>query len=717
MPFLVQIYIKYLPLFFNLTECKSRINNLRFTFEELHPFIDDDHRQLYLASTLNNTLECTIRATGALLKFLESHFKHQSNATLEFTCIKSIESTEVLYMNKMTFEAFKIFEPTTRPSGSSAGKWNRSKEGLSIFGLLNRCKSSLGVKSLCNILRCPLRKYESIIKRQKLIAFFVQSEHYDLVQNLRQHLRSTKNLRGIVRRIANFTASVQDWKNLKKTIDNLLGMSRAIAEYTSECDIFESMSSLISDDIFSVSYFLEKMFDIHESERTYRFVVKSGIDDTLDDKRRKHNGLPDLLTSIAEMEIVDLGDVIEECSIIYLPRIGYMIAVKPVEEDISEEEISAQFSNFDFLFKTNEILHFKSDRCRELDQTFGDTDAEIKQIEFNIIHKLSTLVLSLDETLKSLTDLAGKLDSIISIAMVSKENGWVKPNMTDDNDHEFKIEEGRHPLQEMCVNVFVPNTTSYGKDINIQNLHCYYPILDSSRVCILTGPNGSGKSVYLKQVGTLVYLAHIGSWIPAVKASVPILRRIDTRIKATESISLGLSAFAIDVHQMNSAISSSTKNSLVLIDEFGKGTNDREGESLLVSSLEFFSSLGDYCPFVLVTTHFNTAFDHLYFNPKFKFFTLEYRKEENLVTFFYKLVEGRLSGSSCACEIAASVDIPSDVIERAQFLISNKNPQTFRYPSKWGKKIDFLEKLGKRIMDMDLDKASREDLLFLPDVQ
>uniref|UniRef100_A0A0K2UNZ0 MutS protein homolog 5like [Alligator mississippiensis] n=1 Tax=Lepeophtheirus salmonis TaxID=72036 RepID=A0A0K2UNZ0_LEPSM len=457
-------------------------------------------------------------------------------------------------MNKMTFEAFKIFEPTTRPSGSSAGKWNRSKEGLSIFGLLNRCKSSLGVKSLCNILRCPLRKYESIIKRQKLIAFFVLSEHYDLVQNLRQHLRSTKNLRGIVRRIANFTASVQDWKNLKKTIDNLLGMSRAIAEYTSECDIFESMSSLISDDIFSVSYFLEKMFDIHESERTYRFVVKSGIDDTLDDKRRKHNGLPDLLTSIAEMEIVDLGDVIEECSIIYLPRIGYMIAVKPVEEDISEEEISAQFSNFDFLFKTNEILHFKSDRCRELDQTFGDTDAEIKQIEFNIIHKLSTLVLSLDETLKSLTDLAGKLDSIISIAMVSKENGWVKPNMTDDNDHEFKIEEGRHPLQEMCVNVFVPNTTSYGKDINIQNLHCYYPILDSSRVCILTGPNGSGKSVYLKQVGTLVYLAHIGSWIPAVKASVPILRRIDTRIKATESISLGLSAFAIDVHQMNSAI-------------------------------------------------------------------------------------------------------------------------------------------------------------------
>ena len=154
------------------------------------------------------------------------------------------------------------------------------------------------------------------------------------------------------------------------------------------------------------------------------------------------------------------------------------------------------------------------------------------------------------------------------MAAVAVENDWVLPDMEEAaasaSNGGLVIEAGRHPLQEMCTNTFVPNPTRMS--------------VGGAKMMVMTGPNACGKSVYLKQVGIIVYLAHLGSFVPAASATVPIFDRIVTRIQTLETLSLGLSAFAVDVNQMSLALRSASASSLVLVDEFGKGTDEKDGQ-------------------------------------------------------------------------------------------------------------------------------------------
>ena len=133
-------------------------------------------------------------------------------------------------------------------------------------------------------------------------------------------------------------------------------------------------------------------------------------------------------------------------------------------------------------------------------------------------------------------------------------------------------------MQEECVPNFIPNETNMG---GCQN-----------KIMILTGPNACGKSVCLKQVGIICFLAHLGSWVPASEATIPIVDGIYTRIQTVDSIALGLSAFTVDLNQMSRALNNGSGHSLVLVDEFGKGTTKMDGQALLGSCIEHWCQQG-----------------------------------------------------------------------------------------------------------------------------
>merc|ERR1711973_280596 len=144
---------------------------------------------------------------------------------------------------------------------------------------------------------------------------------------------------------------------------------------------------------------------------------------------------------------------------------------------------------------------------------------------------------------------------------------------------------------------------------------------EGSRVHLLTGPNSSGKSVYLKQVGLIVFLAHLGSWVPASKAQVPL-----TRIQTVESISLGMSAFQCDLAQISAALRNSVGSSLLLVDEFGKGTSPEDGEALLAAVTEDLLERGpESCPLTLLSTHFHGVVGLLGERPLLNHFSMKTR--------------------------------------------------------------------------------------------
>lgn len=158
------------------------------------------------------------------------------------------------------------------------------------------------------------------------------------------------------------------------------------------------------------------------------------------------------------------------------------------------------------------------------------------------------------------------------------------------------IENGRNPVQEMAVNTFIPNDTSVKTN--------------ESRVNIITGPNNSGKSVYLRQVGHIVFMAHIGSFVPADSCTIGLTDRIMSRMQSHDSISVHQSTFATDLLQINAMTKDATERSLLLIDEFGKGTLALDGIALLSSTLNHMVALGETCPKVFCSTHYTEMFEH-----------------------------------------------------------------------------------------------------------
>lgn len=284
-----------------------------------------------------------------------------------------------------------------------------------------------------------------------------------------------------------------------------------------------------------------------------------------------------------------------------------------------------------------------------------------------IIHDLAGKVLEHEEPLLLASDMCGEFDAILALALGAEKYDWHAPQVVEASI--IHIEEGRHPLQELVVPTFIPNPchlfTGTSTITAAQD--------GSPQALVLTGPNHSGKSVYLKQTAIIVYLAHIGSFVPAVQATIGLTESILTCISPRESMSGGESAFARDMKQAALSMKSSTPRSLVLVDEFGKGTNGDDGAGLLAALLDYYLSLGPECPRLLAATHFHEVFEcgYLENHNGLRIAHMNVRMDWNAsvaddqVTFLFNLEYGH-STSSLGGRCAALNGVPSAVVERAE---------------------------------------------------
>lgn len=304
--------------------------------------------------------------------------------------------------------------------------------------------------------------------------------------------------------------------------------------------------------------------------------------------------------------------------------------------------------------------------------------------EIEIIHALAVRVLEHESTLITASDLCGDLDCLVGLAMGAQKHNFNRPQMTTANI--IAIQGGRHPLQELTVPVYIANdcfiTGGIGDGADHED---YHKIAHESNISesvenpstlILTGPNYSGKSVYLKQNALIVYMAHIGSFVPAESATIGLTDKILTRIATRESVSKNQSAFMIDLQQVALIMTLSTERTLVVIDEFGKGTNSSDGAGLCCGVLQHLLDLDFHQPKVLAATHFHEIFENgfLQNRPELSFGHMEVRVDkqaetiEDQITYLYNFVAGR-STSSFGTWCAAMNGIDPGIVERADELI------------------------------------------------
>ncbi|KAK3560765.1 hypothetical protein QTP86_019211, partial [Hemibagrus guttatus] len=700
---------------FGLEVSKQRLLLAHLPF--LPPSITEKDRIPYLSSLISfdSVLMASpidVRTIGALLKCLDRRRVgvELEESTMAVPILQFLTYTlaDVVYMDKDAYSVLQIFKFDLHPSVYKLQ--SGQKEGLSLYGILNRCRCTFGSRLLRQWFHRPTRDLSVLRRRQEVIRFFTSPHNSELMSTLQSFLRNVKNIPVLLRKMSLSHTKVVDWQNLYKTVYSAVGIRDTVRSLPQTIQLFREISEEFTDDLHYVATLISKVVDFEGSLAENRFTIKPNVDPAIDEKKRRIMGLSDFLTDVARAELESLDSRFSSCSVIYIPLIGFLLSVPRLPGMVEKENF--EMEGLDFIFVSEDRLHYRSARTKELDNMLGDLHCDIRDMEMAVMTQLQATVLQRSSCLYKMLSLYAELDCLMSLAQASQDYGYCAPTYTERCT--LNLQHARHPLLELCTSVFVANPCVCSDT--------------EGKVKVITGPNSSGKSIYLKQasatgyntklmkallfkllmktmwfkkktpkkktlsVGLIVFMALIGSDVPAKEAEIGLIDGIFTRMQSRESVSLGLSTFMIDLNQMAHALNYSTGMSLVLVDEFGKGTNTVDGLSLLAACLNhWLKRTPAQCPLVFLATNFHSVLqlDLLPRSPLLSLLTLETAIDKEELIFLYQLKEG-ICQSSYAANIATLAGLPPALVQR-------------------GLEVSELYRTGKTIQRVD--QPSSEELI------
>ena len=569
---------------------------------------------------------CGIIAAGALLQYL---IETQKTSIANLTSLTPYSISKYMVLDSSTRRNLELCE-TLR---------EKNKRG-SLLWVLDKTKTAMGARLLRSFLEQPLVDSEEIEAR--LTAVEELNQNAITREELREYLGPVYDLERLISRIAFMTANPRDLIALKTSLGMVPAIKTALQEFQSpllssireEIDPLEDVCSLIGKAIVD---------DPPVAVREGGFI-REGYSEEVDHLRSAKTDGKQWLADIEAREKERTG--IQKMKIRYNKVFGYYLEIpNSYRGEIPQDYIRKQTLVNAERYITPEL--------KKLEETILGAQDRLVQLEYDLFvelrNKISDCTLRIQQTAKALA----QTDVFCSLAAVAERNRYVRPKINTRGT--IDIREGRHPVVEqmMSSGEFIPNDT----------------VLDNhkNRVSIITGPNMAGKSTYMRQSALIVLMAQIGSFVPARSADIGIVDRIFTRVGASDDLASGQSTFMVEMSEVANILRQATKNSLLILDEIGRGTSTYDGLSIAWAVVEHVADTKKLGAKTLFATHYHELTELEGKIPGINNYCIAVREKGDDIVFLRKIVRGG-ADKSYGIQVAKLAGVPDDVISRAKEL-------------------------------------------------
>lgn len=559
-------------------------------------------------------------------------FNTQRGASITFRAPYVYKSGRQLLIDSATWRSLEIDAPI------NDGR-------LCLTDVLDNTKTAAGARKLRSYLRTLSGDIEEIKRRQSHIGHLLLNT--DVMGGVAAALSSVLDVGRSLSRLLSGRGTPRDMRHIADFMIELPNAKMLGARL--DADLLQRFSRIDTHDALA----MELNSALNDELPTFfrdGDVIRTGFDLSLDHMRGLAHGAKETIAGMQAEYAAATG--IHNLKIKYNNILGYFIEVPSARADA----LMKPESGFIHRQTMSGNMRFTTARLIDLDNDVRSAAEKSAAIEADIISSLIEKIRAIADDLLATAELLADLDVWYSLAVVADKYSWVRPEVT--NDVAFDIVGGRHPVIDFVLRSRGDNFVKNDCNLNVKS------------IALLTGPNMAGKSTYLRQNALLVVLAHLGSFVPAVRATIGICDQLFSRVGASDNLAAGQSTFMVEMSETANILRRATRSSFIIFDEIGRGTSTYDGMAIAQAVLEYLNELQ---PRTLFATHYHELTALVGCNPgqlqNVSCLTIDVREHNNEIIFMHKIVAG-VANRSYGIQVAKMAGMPASVVSRAEEVLS-----------------------------------------------
>lgn len=619
---------------YDIEDLKTRLNVSVYSLSP-HYFDEENCRKNLMKHFRVNTLKglgiedfpVGLIAAGALLQYL---YETQKTSLSHFTHIYPYLTSKYMLLDSSTRRNLELIE-TLR---------EKQKKG-SLLGVLDRTKTAMGGRLLRKYIEQPLIDKDKIEQRLDAVENLCK-QSVDR-EELREYLNTIYDLERLLGKVSYKTANPRDLIAFRNSLAVLPSIRTVLGDFDApllqeireNLDPLKDIYQLIEDAIVE-----EPPIAIKEGG-----IIKEGFNETIDSLKKAKTDGKNWLAALEEEDRERTG--IRNLRIKYNKVFGYYFEVtNSYKDQVPEDYVRKQtLANAE---------RYTTPRLKELEDNILNAEDKLFTLEYDLYCEIRDAIAKEVERIQKTARAIARLDVFTSLSFVAEHNQYVRPALNEKGV--IDIKEGRHPVVEQMIqnDMFISNDTH----------------LDNQKHCIavITGPNMAGKSTYMRQVALIVLLTQIGSFVPAKKADVGIVDRIFTRVGASDDLASGQSTFMVEMNEVANILRNATPNSLLVLDEIGRGTSTFDGLSIAWAVIEHISNRKILGAKTLFATHYHELTELEGKMDNVNNYCIAVKEKGDDIVFLRKIVKGG-ADKSYGIQVAKLAGVPEMVIDRAKEIV------------------------------------------------